>query len=75
MLCFGMFMLHVSSAGLFQLLLVHFGADITAVDNEGNTPLHLCGKNGHEDVGPWLCLVLQQIKKDHAHRCFTSQLI
>ena len=34
----------------FQLLLVHFGADISAVDNEGNTPLHMCAMNGHEDV-------------------------
>ena len=34
----------------FQLLLVHFGADISSVDNEGNTPLHMCAMNGHEDV-------------------------
>uniref|UniRef100_A0A2C9KDZ8 VPS9 domain-containing protein n=1 Tax=Biomphalaria glabrata TaxID=6526 RepID=A0A2C9KDZ8_BIOGL len=34
---------------LSQLLLLHFGADITVTDNEGNTPLHLSCANGHED--------------------------
>ena len=35
---------------LLQLLLIHFGADCTQPDGVGNTPLHMCVDNGHEDV-------------------------
>ena len=35
---------------LFQLMLMHYKADVNAPDNEGNTPLHLCTANGHEKV-------------------------
>ena len=33
-----------------QLLLLHFEADVMLTDGIGNTPLHLCVDNGHEDV-------------------------
>lgn len=35
---------------LFQLVLMHYKADVNAPDNDGNTPLHLCTANGHEKV-------------------------
>ena len=34
----------------FQVILAHYGADINASDNSGNTPLHLTAANGHELV-------------------------
>ena len=34
----------------FQLVLMHYKADINAPDNDGNTPLHLSTANGHEKV-------------------------
>ena len=34
----------------FQLVLMHYKADVNAPDNDGNTPLHLCTANGHEKV-------------------------
>lgn len=34
----------------FQLMLLHYKADVNAPDNDGNTPLHLCTANGHEKV-------------------------
>ena len=35
---------------IFQLLLLHYKAAVNLADNDGNTPLHLCTANGHEDV-------------------------
>ena len=46
-----------------QLLLVHFGADVMAVDNEGNTPLHLSCANGHDDVSIGIKEVKRRVKK------------
>ena len=33
-----------------QLMLFHYGANINAADNDGNTPMHLATANGHEKV-------------------------
>ena len=46
---------------LLQLLLIHFGADCTQPDGVGNTPLHMCVDNGHEDVSFFIYSIYQHL--------------
>ena len=36
---------------------MHYKADVNAPDNDGNTPLHLCTANGHDQVNEQFCML------------------
>ena len=49
-------------------MLLHFKADVMLTDGIGNTPLHLCVDNGHEDVSFILSLTQAEIVTFMYHR-------